>query len=283
MAKEVRLGICFFDNRLFFAVGRSQEKAEIDHIGAVDFNFDVASALFEAQQHALANLGNTIRHLKDRFNFTHLNVLLHPRGECRTILPKIVYDNSEEREAHINILMSGVKRKHIHTSWHSLSNEKYWLLKLQTDAAMQGIENFTNGYSNIYLASTFEIGRRWMRHANPGGSFLTVCCYKNCIDISSYILGKLRGTTYITFDHADDLPYLWLQQSNTHTWMKGLHEQIQIFGFKTGKYIEILKPFLDDASSITKPDSLKKMNVTAREKTYGFDLAQAYPAVMLTL
>lgn len=281
--KEVRLGLCFFDNQLLYAVSNSSQKSHLEHIGAIDFNFSLTRALFEINEERLSNLRDAIGRLKKRFDFTHLNVLLHPRSECRTVLPKLVYDNAEEREAHINILMNGVKRKHIHTAWHGLSNEKYKLLTLQTDQSLAGIQSITNGNANIHLLSTFEIGERWINHARPGGSFLSICCYNNCIAVSSFILGKLRGATYICFDDPDDLPYFWLQRCQTHLWMKGLHEQIQIYGNRTDDVVEILKSFLDDTGAITKMNSLKRMRVTAPENTYGFALERAYPAILMAL
>lgn len=282
-AKEVRLGLCFFNNRLFYAVGNSSQKAHLEHIGAIDFTFDVPFALFKHSTHHNAHLKAAINQLKDKFGFNHLQILLHPQSECQTVLPKLVYDNAEEREAHISILMNGVKRNQIHTSWHSLSNEKFKLLKLQTDEALRGVQKITEGRPSVHLLSTFEVGAYWIKHKTPGGSVLTVCCYGNCVSASSYILDKLRGTTYIPFDDIDDLPYLWLQQSISHPWMKGLHEQIQVFGYQPDKFIDILQPFWDDAGSVTKMDSLEAMNVTADEQTYGFNLASAYPAIMMAL
>ncbi|HLR77053.1 MAG TPA: hypothetical protein VK106_05290 [Balneolaceae bacterium] len=282
-AKEVRLGLCFFNNRLFYAVNDPGKKAHLKHIGAIDFSFNVPHALFKYTGRHTAHLKEAVNRLKERFGFSHLQVLLHPQTECKTVLPKLVYDNAEEREAHINILMNGVKRNKIHTSWHSLSNEKFKLLKLQTDDSLRGPLAITEGQPNVHLLSTFEIGEHWISHARPGGSILTVCCYKNCVAVSSYILGKLRGTTHLPFDEIGDLPYFWLQQSKVYPWMKGLHEQIQVFGYQADKIIDLLQPFWDDAGAITKMDSLEKIDVTADEKTYSFDLASAYPVIMMAL
>ncbi len=281
--KEVRLGLCFFDSRLLYAVSRSTQKPHLSHIGAIDFNFNLTSALFNRPKNHLSTLQDGVKSLKERFECTHLRILLNPRSECWTVLPKLVYDSANEREAHINILMNGINRSQIHTSWHPLSNEKYKLLQLQHDGMRQSIQAITNGNSNVNLQSAFEIGEKWIQHSRPGGSFLTICCYSNCIAVSSFILGKLRGTTYISFDHIDDLPYLWLQQSLTNLWMKGLHEKIQIYGRNTSSITEILKPFLDDAGSITIMNSLKKMKVTADEETYGFEIELAYPAIIMAL
>ncbi len=282
-AKEVRLGLCFFDNQLLYAVSSFLQKYQLKHIGAIDFNFNISRAFFERQKEHLSSLQKAVDNLKKRFNCTHLRVLLNPQSECWTVLPKLVYDSAEEREAHIKILMKGIERGHIHTSWRTLSNEKYKLLQMQTDGARRSIKAITNGSANIDLLSAFEIGEKWISHIRPGGSFLTVCCCTNCIAASSFILGKLRGTTYISFDHIENLPYLWLQQADTHSWMKGLHEQIQIYGSNTSEIIEILKPLWGDEGSVIKMNSLEKIKVTAEEKTYGFELERAYPAIIMAL
>lgn len=281
--KEVRLGICFFDSRLFYAVKSSAQKSKLEHIGAIDFNFDLSRALFANQEKAIFNLKNTLNSLCRRFNSTHLHILVNPQKECWSVLPKLVYDNAEEREAHIQILMHGIDRKNIHATWHSLSNKKFKLLNLRTERALKGIKKVTDGRANIHLQSAFEIGEAWIAHQQPGGSFLTVCCYEGCLAVSSFLLGKLRGATYIPFDHAEDLPYLWLQQSRCNKWMKGLHEQIQIFGADTSTIVDILKPLFDDSGSVAEMNSLEEMNITADEETYGFDLGQAYPAVMMVV
>lgn len=280
---DVYLGLCFFNNRLYYAVNDVNSKTHLKHIGAIDFSFNISYALYNQSKRKVAHLKDTVIRLKERFGYSHLNIMLHPLAECYTALPKLVYDNAEEREAHINILMNGVPRNKIHTSWHALSNDKFKLLKLQNDDVLQGISTITEGQPNVQLLSTFEIGESWIKHANPGGSILSICCYENCVAASSYILGKLRGTTYIPFDDTGDLPFLWLQQNTVHSWMNGLHDQIQVYGSRCGHYIDILQPFWDDAGQITKMNSLNTINVTANEQTYNFDLESAFPVIMMAL
>jgi hypothetical protein len=65
--------------------------------------------------------------------------------------------------------------------------------------------------------------------------------------------------------------------------MSGLHEMICVSGCRADQVIEILRPSLDKAGAIRKMDSLEKIGVKADEQTYGFDLARAYPAVMMAL
>jgi hypothetical protein len=277
------LGLCFFNNQLFYAVGSSEDEAYLRHIGAVNFNFNLAQALFSDETEKIEGLRSSVRDLIDRFDVHDLSILLHPRSECWATLPKRVYDDADEREAYINILMNGMKRKHIHSAWHSLSNQNYRLLRLRTDHAMRGLERLTVGMGSIGFSSAFEVGESWIGHARPGGSFLTIGRFNNCISISSYMLGKLRGATYLMFDDLEDLPYLWLRSAEDLTWLQGLHEQIQVYGYQAHSIIEVLQSFWDDEGAVVKMDTLEKMQVRAEETTYGFDLALAYPAIMLAL
>lgn len=277
------LGLCFFGNRLFYAVNDPSEPNELAHIGSYDFNIDVTETLLGNSKQHFRGISQTVRQLKSEYDIQRLRVLSFPTQECWTTVPKIVYDDSDEREKHINILMSGVDRKHIHPTWYNLSNQSYKFLLLRNDEAMQEMQQLASEASTTDLISDFEIGSRWIQHANPGGSFMTVCCFPNCISVSSFILGKLRGATYIPYDEIQDLPYLWLQYTQELKWMQGLHEEIYVYGSDAYRVIGILKPFWDEAGTITKMDSLEKMQVEAEEQTYGFNLEHAFPAMMLAL
>lgn len=283
MTKEhPNLGLCFFGNQLFYAVNQSDSPHKIVRIGSFDFNIAVADMLFDSEQH-IQGIAQTVHQLKQEYDIHHLRILSFPDRECWTTVPKIAYDNADEREKHINILMSGVNRNQIHPTWYNLSNQDFRFLLLRNESSLQKMQSFASDASTTDLISEFEIGSRWVQHAHPGGSFLTVCCFHNCISVASFILGKLRGATYITFDDMDDLPYLWLQRTKELNWMKGLHEEIYVYGMKAYRLIEILEPFWDDAGTVTKMDTLDKMKVEADEQTYGFNLEQAFPAIMLAL
>lgn len=277
------LGLCFFDHQLFYGVSSSENEAYLRHIGAVNFNYNLAQALFSNETAKIEGLRSSVHDLIKRFEVHNVSILLHPRWECWATLPKRVYDDAGEREAYISILMNGMERKNIHPAWQPLSNQNYKLLCLRTAHAMRGLETLTAGMGNIGFSSAFEVGKSWIEHARPGGSFLTIGQFNNCIAVSSYMLGKLRGATYITFDDLEDLPYLWLQSTKDLTWMQGLHEQIQVYGYEVNSIVEVLQSFWDDESAITRMDTLDKIQVHADETTYGFDLALAYPAIMLAL
>ncbi|HEX6983331.1 MAG TPA: hypothetical protein VF181_11275 [Balneolaceae bacterium] len=276
------LGLCFFGNQLFYAVNKAGSPNKIARIGSFDFNVDVAEALFSTEQR-FQGISQTVQQLKEEYGIQHLRILSSPARECWTTVPKIAYDDADEREKHIRILMSGVNRKEIHSTWYNLSNQDYKFLLLRNESSLQGMGNLASGTSTTDLISDFEIGARWVQHANPGGSFMTVCCFHNCISVASFILGKLRGAAYINFDDIEDLPYLWLQHTKELNWMEGLHEEIYVYGMKAYRLIEILQPFWDEAGTVTKMDTLDKIQIEADEQTYGFSLEQAFPAIMLAL
>lgn len=277
------LGLCFFGNKLFYAVNDPEKPSKLAHIGCYDFNVDITETLLGQSGQHFRGIQQTINQFKAEYDIRHLRILSLPTRECWTSVPKIVYDDSDEREKHINILMSGVDRKNIHPTWYTLSNQDYKFLLLRNDESLQGLQELASNASTTDLISDFEIGLRWVQHAKPGGSFMTICCYQNCISIASFILGKLRGATYIPFDDMQDLPYLWLQHTQQVGWMDGLHENIYVYGKHAFQIIEILQPFWDDAGNITKMDTLEKIQVKAEEKTYGFNLESAFPAMMLAL
>lgn len=277
------LGICFFGNQLFYAVNDSNHPQKLARIGCYDFNFDIAETLLSGSEQHFRGIQQTVAQFQEEYDIQHLRILSPPTQECWTSVPKIVYDDSDEREKHINILMSGVDRKHIEPTWYSLSNQDYKFLLLRNNKSLKGLEALAGSASTMDLISDFEIGMRWIQHASPGGSFMTVCCYDNCISVASFILGKLRGATYINFDEIQDLPYLWLQHTQQLNWMGGLHEQIYVCGERAFEAIDILQPFWDDAGEISKMDTLEKIQIEADEETYGFNLESAFPAIMLAL
>lgn len=277
------LGLCFFGNQLFYAVNDPSDSKKLARIGSFDFNIDVTETLLGNTEQHFQGIKQTVTQLKEEYNIQHLRILSFPQQECWTAVPKIVYDNSDEREKHINILMSGIDRKEIHPTWYNLSNQDYKFLLLQRDPAIRSLQQLASDTSTTDLISEFEIGMRWIQHYKPGGSFMTICCFPKCISITSFILGKLRGATYISFDEIHDLPYLWLQHTQELSWMKGLHEEIYVYGMNAFRVIEILQPFWDEAGSVTKMDNLEKIDVEAEEKTYGFNLEKAFPAMMLAM
>jgi hypothetical protein len=97
------------------------------------------------------------------------------------------------------------------------------------------------------------------------------------------LLGSFRAATYIHFDDPQDIPYLWLQHAEHSPWLRGLHEHIYFYGEQTHEIAEKLQSFIDHNSAQIVLNSLETMGVNADEETYGFDLATAFPAIMLSL
>lgn len=277
------LGLCLFGNQLFYAVNLPDDSRTLARIGSYDFNIDATEMLLDTSNKHFRGIKQTVNQLKKEYNIRHLRIHSHPTQECWTTVPKIVYDNADERERHINILMKGTDRSSIHPTWYTLSNQEYKFLLLRNEEYQQGLHALASDTATTDLISDFEIGSRWIQHANPGGSFMTVSCFQNCISIASFILGKMRGATYLTFDDIHDLPYFWLQHTQELAWMNGLHEQIYVYGAQAFRIIDILESFWDDAGTITKMDTLDKMQVQAEETTYGFNLEKAFPAMMLAM
>ncbi|MDZ7691544.1 MAG: hypothetical protein U5K69_10540 [Balneolaceae bacterium] len=44
------LGLCFFDNQLFYAVDNPEKQAALARIGSVDFNFDLPAAILQGDK-----------------------------------------------------------------------------------------------------------------------------------------------------------------------------------------------------------------------------------------
>lgn len=281
--KHPGVGLCFFGNQLFYAINDPGKPKKLARIGSFDFNFDLPETLINNSDQHFSGILQTIYQLREEYHIQHLRVFSFPSQECWTSVPKIVYDDADEREKHINILMNGTNRKQVQPTWYSLSNQDYKFLLLRNSGLMKGMHRLMSVASTADLVSDFEIGLRWIRHRSPGGSFMTVCCFSDCLSVCSYILGKLRGATYITYDEIQDLPYLWLQHSQQLNWMRGLHEETYVYGINAYNVIDILKPFWDEAGNITTMDSLDKIHISADEDTYGFNLEEAFPAIMLAL
>lgn len=278
------LGLCFFDDQLFYAVNTPGTKNALARIGSVDFNFDLPGAILRGDENHFPGISSTVSRLKEEYGINHIHVLSFPTQECWTTFPKVVYDEPDEREDHINILMRGVDRNQIEPTWYNLSNQDFKLLLLRNNNRISGMRKLASSASTSYLFSDFEVGRLWMQHSDTSGSFLTIGCFNDCISASSFILGNLRGATYLPFDDPEDLPYLWLNSTKQLSWMQGLHERIYVYGANAYRIIEILHPFWDDeGGDIIKMDTLEKMQVKADETTYGFNLECAFPAIMLAL
>jgi len=80
-----------------------------------------------------------------------------------------------------------------------------------------------------------------------------------------------------------DLPYLWNLYAVNMPWLSGIHDNIFIFGHSARRAAEQLTPYWHDHGTLTFLDSLDAMQVSATEKTYGFPLESAFPAILMSL
>lgn len=277
------LGVCFYSDRLFYSINDPELPHNLKHIGALHFNFNVVEALSHNREEQVNNIKLAFDALHSEHDIKSTRVLTDCSNECWTTLPKVVYDNADEREDHINILMQGIEREHIEPTWHTISNNDFKLLSLRKRNVMTGYEILTDQIAVTEFVSDFELGEKWEALEKKGGSFMMIGCQPSLITISSFVLGKLRAATFLQFDEVEDIPYLWMQKSAHLTWMNGLHEHIYIYGYQGYDIVEAMQGFWDKASEIQRIYALDHIGVKAEEETYGFDLACAFPAILLSL
>ena len=277
------LGICFSGKRLLYAVAEPGADAEVLQVGCIDYSFDVVEASVNQNSEMFSGILNAIKRLKNDYGFHDIRILTPPAQECWSVLPKTVYDEKDERDAHLQALTHGMKDQPADPVWFTVSNRDFKMVALRNQPYLDSLAKLTENTIRSRYFSDFEIGSVWIDHSHSTGSFLTVSCHKNLISISSFILGKLRAATYITFDDIHDLPYFWLQNMEHLTWLNGLYDQILVYGYESYKVIEMLQPFWEDNAEILNMDSLDKMRVQADEKTYSFHLEEAFPAIMMAL
>ncbi len=277
------LGVCFFADRLFYAINDPQKDKHLFRIGSYDFNFNVNEAITSLHPENFPPIRKTIEQLLSTYDIHSFRALTHPADECWTIMPKVVYDNADEREDHLSILMKGINREDLEPTWHTLSKSEFKFLSIRRRAIMQGFDDLSSKVAITEFASDFEIAQKWSQFSKPGGSFLMLGCHKNVVTITSFLLGKFRAATYIQFDQHSDIPYHWLQQATHSKWLKGLYENIYLFGHHTHETEQALQSFWDTSAEISHLNSLRNIGVFADEETYGFDLAAAFPAIILSL
>lgn len=277
------LGVCFFADRLYYAINDPQDSKHLFRIGSYHFNFDIPGTLAQPDSENFSFVHKTVRELISGHQIHTFKALTRPADECWTILPKVVYDNADEREDYLSILMKGVKREDLLPVWHTLSKNEFKFLSIRKRSGITGFQELAGKTPATEFAGDFEIARMWSDFTKPGGSFLMLGCHKNTLTVTSFLLGKFRAATYIQFDQLPDLPYHWLQRSAYFKWMKGMYENIYLYGFNTLEVEQTVGNYWYSSAEITHLNSLKKIGATADEETYGFDLAAAFPAVMLSL
>lgn len=277
------LGVCYTENQLFYSVNNPEQEGRLTHIGSVEYNFDIKNSIISGSNPGFPAIQSTLREIKNDHHCSSIKILSPTLHECWSVVPRSVYDDASEREAHIQLFMNGYDRSKVQITWFGLSNEDNRLLLIRNDASMKGYRHLVDDFKSSEFVSEFEVGLEWKNHQGENGTYMMMGCHQNYISLSSFILGKLRGCTYIQFDTVNDLPYLWNLYASAVSWMSGIHDDICVYGPNSEKAANILKPFLEDADSLKIMDSLHVMEVTAREKTYGFDLECAFPAILMSI
>jgi hypothetical protein len=277
------LGVCYSENQLFYSVNKPGQAGHLSHIGCIDFNFDVEEAIIRANSESFPALKSSLSDLQKEFSCTSVKVLAPATEECWTIVPRAVYEDASEREAHIQLLMRGSDRSEIQAIWHPVSKNDCRLLLLRDNSCMQGFNNLLKSFVNTEYVADFELGVDWQLHIRSSSAFLMIHCRKTYLSVSSFVLGKLRGCTFIEYEHITDLPYLWNLYAENLSWLRGLHDNTYLYGQYSSNIEEILRPYWNDHGEISTLNSLSEMNVTAPEKTYGFRLESAFPAIIMSL
>lgn len=284
MAGGSCLGVCYTDNHLFYSVNTPGQDAHLARIGSIDFSFDIEDAIITGNNDGFPALRNSIDELKQEFDCSTAKILAPATEECWSVVPRAVYEDASEREAHIQLLMHGSERREIQAIWHAVSNNDHRLLLLRDNSSLQGFSYLLDSFSSVDIITDFEIALDWQLHNNnSSNSFLMVHCQENYISITSFILGKLRGCTYIEYDDIADLPYLWNLYESNLSWLKGIHDNTYVYGYFGSQISEILQSYWYHHGEIVVLNSLHQMNVMADEKTYGFRLESAFPAILMSL
>lgn len=280
MGSELRLAVCFFDQRVFYAVGEIGKPDPILRIGSHEFNFSIADAFRSSDQMKIEGVYAILKAIKQEFSITDLQVITLPIHECWATFPKIVQEDPAEREAHLGILMYGVERSSLDVTWHELSNRDFRLMVVRDSRIMNAFSRMGELVTKTAYNSECETGSKWYSHHRTTGNYMTICSYPGLISVSSYVLGKLRGATMIRFEVLDDLPFFWEFSAQRLRWMKGLHEQILFYGIQAKHIQDRLVTLLDPSADIITMDSLKVMGLNVEEETYNFELSQAFPAII---
>jgi hypothetical protein len=277
------LGLCFSANHLYYAVHNPEQSARLEHVGCYDLNFNVARAIRTQSDDYFPAIYEMLGRLKRDHQFRHMRMCTVPDHECWTTLPKLVYDEPDEREAHLRILMNGVNRQSLETVWYDLSNRDFKFLVIRNKMIMDGFQRLTEHAHTADFVSDHEIGQSWIQHAQHNGSFMMIHSVPGMISVSAYMLGKLRGATYLQYEEPEDLPYLWLMNARNLSWMNGFYDQTYVFGTQVKQISQTLKGVWDHHTDINTFETLENMQVGADEKTYSFSLESAFPAILLSL
>jgi hypothetical protein len=279
----VNLGVCFSDRQLFYAINQPGETLSLTRIGKIDFNFDVHPSMLHRDAVHYPGLLDATDRLIRQYQVSEMRCLFPATNESWTALPKSVYDQPSEREAYLKILKHGDSRQQLEPYWFELSNRDFRFLTVRNKLQSEGYKQLGDLCSRSDLSSEFEIALKWVRQTQNSGSFQIIGCYSDHITVTSCVMGKLRAATYLRFPYVEDLSYLWMQSAQTLSWLNGVHDAIYMYGTNCYLVHEVLQNHFDKNTRIVRFGTLREMSLQAPEETYGFNLEEAFPAIVLSL
>ncbi len=277
------LGLCFSENALFYALKENRPGSGFSYIGKADFTFSVCDAFAQNSDSQSRQVNKVIRRIAGQYKVDTARVVTFPHFECWTMLPKLAYDISAEREAHLRFLAFDIERSEIETTWFETSNRDFRLLTIRDRNMVKQLNTCLDSIPNIEFCTDFEVGEAWMRHVDAEGSFMAIGCNNGTVTVSSYMLGKLRAATFLRYRESNDIPFLWKQNERYLKWMKGYHDSILVYGADSNEVVNRLSSFWDESTSVVRILSLENIEIDAEESTFSFPLERAFPAIMMAL
>lgn len=277
------LGLTFAGRDLLYAVSAGGQVTSLHHIGRIVLNVDATQALGRPGSDALRVVASAVRELVSTHSIRRIRLVVPADMEAWAMVPKLVYDHPDEREAVLKVLFHGTDRSELVPTWHDLSNRDYRMLGIRTRSLLAGYREIGELAPEYDLCSEFEAGLQWMSTQTTPGGVLMIGCHEHVLTISSYTLGNLRAATWFRFEDPTDLRYLWPHTAMSATWMTGVHDRILLFGAQAWQLADLLRTFHDPGIPFERLDSLARIGVTADEQTYGFGLDEAFPAIMMAI
>lgn len=277
------LGLNFAGRDLLYAVSAGGKVTSLDHIGRIVLNVDASWALGRPKSDEMRVVLAAVRELVTTFSIKRIRLIVPADVETWAIVPKLVYDHPDERDAHLSVLHHGADRADLVPTWHELGNRDYKLLGIRMKSLLTGYREVGELAGEYDLCSEFEACQQWISHqASPGG-VLMIGCHDHVLTVSSFMLGNLRAATWLRFEDPTDLRYLWPHTSSSAKWMSGVHERVLLFGAKAWQHADLLRAFHESDIPFHRLDSLPLIGVVADEQTYGFGLDEAFPAIMMAI
>lgn len=277
------LGLCFNGRFIYYALSDPGLPGFLQHIGSAELHSDAAKSIRQDDNVFFETAKALIATLKKKYSPKSVRVLTAPTNECWSTIPRAVYKENTELNQFVKILIPESERAELELNAHPMSSREQMMLCIRKNKITERYNALTTISRKHEMLADFQVGHEWNRLTGINGSYLVIGCYPTVLTVSSYLLGKLRATTFFSFKDIRNLPYFWRQASRHLRWINGYHEQIYIYGYRTRTVKEQLVSLWDRHAEVVVMNSLSKMHTGAPEETYGFDLAEAFPAILLAL